>query len=384
MRLLYLSNYYNHHQKPLADALYALLGKDYNFVETTGVPDFRKKLGYQEITAPYVIKYNDHTKGKIDNMIMEADVVIYGEAPLCLIKKRLGARRLTFRDDECRYRSITRFLKWPIYTYNSLYLNKGYLLSASAYGPVDYLLSGMNPKKCFRWGYFTKVKDYGDPQKLICKKNSDDHIRILWCGRLIPLKHPEAFIYVAEKLRVAGYNFELNVLGTGKLESKLKLKVNMKGLNGIVNFHGSMPPEEVRKYMESSDIFLFTSDRNEGWGAVLNESMNSGCAVVAANNIGSVPYLIQDSVNGLVFNDLDWSDLYIKVKWLIDHPDERREIGKKAYVTMKDVWNGNNAAKNLLTLCNALLSNDKIHIMDGPCSKAPLLLRRWHGKIKIL
>ena len=45
-------------------------------------------------------------------------------------------------------------------------------------------------------------------------------------------------------------------------------------------------------YMESSHIFLlFTSDRNEG--AALNESMNSGCAVVASDAIGSVPYLMR-------------------------------------------------------------------------------------------
>lgn len=384
MTLLYLSNYFNHHQKPLADALYGLLGDDYCFVETENVPEFRKQLGYKEMTAPYVIKYNGDTKAYVEEKIIKSDVVVYGEAPISLIKPRLLIGRLTFKDDECRYRSISRFLKWPVYTYCSLFLNKGYLLSASAYGPIDYLLSGMNPKKCYRWGYFTEVKEYGSSEQLMLKKTSTNHIRILWCGRMIPLKHPESIIYVANKLKNDGYDFELNVIGTGKLEDVIREKIKQYKLEKCVFLLGSMGQKDVRSYMERSDIFLFTSDRNEGWGAVLNESMNSGCAVVAGNNIGSVPYLIQDSVNGLVYNDLDWSDLYIKVKWLIDHPEERREIGKKAYATMKDVWNGNNAAKNLLTLCNALLSNDKTHIMDGPCSKAPLLLRRWHGKIKIL
>lgn len=51
-----------------------------------------------------------------------------------------------------------------------------------------------------------------------------------------------------------------------------------------------MKASEVRSYMEKADIYLFTSDFNEGWGAVLNESMNSGCAVVASHAIGSVPF----------------------------------------------------------------------------------------------
>ena len=49
--------------------------------------------------------------------------------------------------------------------------------------------------------------------------------------------------------------------------------------------------------MEKSEIFLFTSDKGEGWGAVLNESMNSACAVVASHAIGSVPFLLKDGEN---------------------------------------------------------------------------------------
>jgi glycosyltransferase involved in cell wall biosynthesis len=61
-----------------------------------------------------------------------------------------------------------------------------------------------------------------------------------------------------------------------------------------------MAPEAVRDHMEAADIFLFTSDFNEGWGAVLNESMNSACAVVASHAIGSVPFLLKDGENGFI------------------------------------------------------------------------------------
>lgn len=384
MKLIYLSNYFNHHQKPLADALYGLLGSDFFFVETESIPEFRKQLGYKEMTAPYVIKYSTDTKAQIDELILDADVVVFGEAPLKIIKLRYVSGKLTIRDDECRYRSVSRFLKWPIYTYYSLYLNKGYLLCASAYGPIDYLLSGMNPQKCYRWGYFTEVINYGSAEQLMQKKSPNKHIRLLWCGRLIPLKHPESFVYVANRLKEEGYDFELNVIGTGKLDNKLKCKVKSYNLCDCVFFHGSMKPEEVRTYMETSDIFLFTSDRNEGWGAVLNESMNSGCAVVAANNIGSVPYLIEDNINGMIYKDLNWSDLYDKVKYLMDNYDKRINIGTNAYHTMINVWNGDNAARNLIALCDALINNHRPPIETGPCSSAPLIMRKWRGLIKTI
>ena len=383
MTLLYLSNYFNHHQKPLADALYGLLGDNYHFIETSGVPEFRKKLGYQEMTAPYVIRYSEETEVSISRMIMDYDAVIYGEAPLKMIKRRLLSGKLTFRDDECRYRSISRFLKWPIYTYSSYFLNKGYLLCASAFGPIDYLLSGMKPKKCYRWGYFPKVNIYEDFDRLLMNKEGEN-VNILWCGRLIPLKHPESLLYVAEHLKNDGYNFELNVIGDGKLEGEMKRKAKEKNLDDCLHFLGSMKPEKVRSYMEKANIFLFTSDRNEGWGAVLNESMNSGCAVVAGSNIGSVSYLLEDGVNGFVYKDLNWNNLYSKVKLLFDNPPLRRSMGEKAYYTMKETWNGEHAAKNLMLLCDALIHGNSSPIKEGPCSPAPLLMRRWHGIIRML
>ena len=386
MKVLNLSCYFNHHQKPLADAMYALLGANYHFVETTGVPEFRKKLGYQEISAPYVLKYNEQTHEEIDRMIMDADAVIYGEAPVSLVKARYNARKLTLRDDECRYRNWTRFLKWPIYTYKSLFINKGNLLCASAYGPIDYLLSGMNPRKCFRWGYFTEVKKYESEDTLMKEKHfsKTGKVLIIWVGRYIGLKHPETAVYVAEKLNSEGYDFEMKMIGSGKLENKIKTLVEKKQLTDKVAVLGSMSPTDVRNHMEKADIFLFTSDRNEGWGAVLNESMNSGCALVADSNIGSVPYLIQDGVNGLIYKSTNKKDAYNKVKYLFDHTCKMRDIGINAYKTMIGVWNPQTAAENVLALFESLSHGEDTTVKEGPCSHAPLLMRTWRGKFKIL
>ena len=37
-------------------------------------------------------------------------------------------------------------------------------------------------------------------------------------------------------------------------------------LGEFVTLHGSMSPGDVRGYMERADIYMFTSDFNEGWG----------------------------------------------------------------------------------------------------------------------
>ena len=82
MKVAFLTNYYNHHQKFLADEMYKLFGDgNYYFVETIDVPEFRRKMGYgyQEVPS-YVLKYNDKTKGRIDGIINEFDVVIYNSS----------------------------------------------------------------------------------------------------------------------------------------------------------------------------------------------------------------------------------------------------------------------------------------------------------------
>lgn len=385
MKIVNISNYFNHLQKPLADSMYRVLGDDYKFIEITGVPEFRKKLGYQELKAPYVLNYKRDGAQLIEKLIEEADCVIYGEAPLDLVKKRYREGKLVFRDDECRYKSVSRFLKWPIYTYNSLFLNKGYLLCASAYGPIDYYLSGINPKKCFRWGYFPEVKHYASIDELFEKKSQNKKVKIMWAGRLIPLKHPEYTIYAAEKLKEKGYSFEINIVGGGSLEEKLKKKTDEKKLNDVIHFLGSMPPERVRSYMEESDIYLVTSDRNEGWGAVLNESMNSGCAVVAGSNIGAAPYLVKDGMNGIIFKSDNKKDFCDKVEYLLSNSALRLQMGKAAYETILNVWNGEKAAENFISLCESILAGKtEFPIKDGPCSHAPLLMRTWRGKFKVL
>lgn len=53
---------------------------------------------------------------------------------------------------------------------------------------------------------------------------------------------------------------------------------------------GYKKPEEVRERMEKADILLATSDRGEGWGAVMQRAMNSGCVVIADHMMGAVPF----------------------------------------------------------------------------------------------
>ena len=125
---------------------------------------------------------------------------------------------------------------------------------------------------------------------------------------------------------------------------------------------------------------LHTANRREGWGVVLNEAMNSGCAVVASHIVGAVPYLINDGDNGLVFKDGDVDDLYKKIKSLLDDPEKTKHICKNAYKTVTEMWNCDNTANRFVSLAKEMLSGNMSPELfeSGPCSKAEIIEDNWY------
>ena len=384
MRVVFISNYFNHHQKAFSDEMNKLTGGEYFFIETIPMEDERVNMGWNMINTPnYVLKnYNDVPENEyIRGLINEADVVIIGSASNKIISERLKRGKLVFRYSERIFKKGFAWYKWPIWMIRFFYQHNRhknlYMLCASAYTALDYAKTFSFINKTYKWGYFPEVKKYEDVDQLIESKKENS---LLWVARFIDWKHPEIPIQIVKRLQDDGYNVHLSMRGNGVLENDLRENIKKIGAEKYIDLLGAMSPEEVRKYMEQAQIFLFTSDRNEGWGAVLNEAMNSACAVVASHAIGSAPFLISDKENGCIYKDGDWDDLYKKVKWLLDNPKQRVALGKKAYQTMVQQWNAEIAARRFIEISKMLLSGqDKVDLYDdGVCSRANILKDNWY------
>ena len=353
MKIVTVSNYFNHHQKPLSEALYKITQGQFFFVATSPMSEERKKMGWDSANKPsYVLDVSacKEDEDKALRVIEQADAVIWGDAPIKYVKNRLKKGKLTFRCTERIFKKGFSFKEYVPRAIKHRLLNwpcrKQFLLCMSAYAAGDYAKMGLYKGRAYKWGYFTETKQY-DLQKLLDKKRENKEIFILWTARMIPLKHPEHALYVAERLKNDGYKFQMKFIGDGELITDLQHTAENKHLDEVA-FLGSMTPEEVRNYMEKANIFMFTSDQNEGWGAVVNEAMNSGCAVVANNAIGSVPYLIEHGKNGLIYDNGDICSLYANVKSLCDNQQMRETLGIAAYKTITDEWNAENAAHLLV------------------------------------
>lgn len=385
MEVTFFSNFLNHHQLPFCLEMKKHLGDEFCFVETEPIEQERLEMGYEDMGEKYPFVLKSYKNDECYKLALEkgykSDVVIIGSAPEIFIQERLNKNKITFRYTERILkegvvRALDPRVSYGVWKQNTRYKDKNmFLLCASAYTSYDMHLFGAYPGKMYKWGYFPEVKNY-DIDNLLKKKQENKEISILWAGRFLKWKHPEFAIKVAEGLKRKGYSFNLTMIGNGEMREDLRKEVQQKELQDVVLFKEFMPPESVRKYMEKADIFLFTSDFNEGWGAVLNESMNSGCAVVASHAIGSVPFLLKHGVNGMIFKSGDEIELLNQVMQLCDDEELRTNLGRQAYKTLSEEWNASNAALNFLKLSDAIMNKKTVEILSGPCSTADIVSQR--------
>lgn len=434
MKVVFVSNYINHHQIPFCNAMYERLNGEFVFVQTEPMEAERVQMGWDESGIPSYVKcyYGQEftqeaeqraSKSKADaaaaavcdSLIADADVVLFGGTddesyiaerlqsgkPVIRISERLYKegqwKAISPRGLKKKYQDHTKYRKAPVY-----------LLCAGGYVASDFHIVRAYPQKMFCWGYFPQTKHY-DVDKLLEKKGrtvnalQKDFVipQILWAGRMIDWKHPELALETAKYLKEKNVSFHMNIIGGGELLPKMKELAAEYGLQDTVEFLGFQAPENVRKYMEEADIYLFTSNRKEGWGAVANEAMNSGCALVANHMIGAVPYLVKNGENGFVYRDGDKEQLFALTQRLAQDKELRKKLGKNAYETIVNMWNAEYAAKKLLELIRTKVLSDKgcyeagqpkalrknkAAALEGkemlhPCSPAPILSERAAGKL---
>jgi len=374
----FISNYLHHHQLHFCNALFQILKSDFRFISTEVLSKEKRDLGYLEFSnsSSYTLNAYDSEQGISEAMELcgQSDIVIIGSAPEFYVRERIRNNKLTFRYSERLFKKgmirllDPRVLKHSYLTHTRYRSKNLHMLCASGYTSYDVSMIQAYPGKQWKFGYFPEVISY-DIKQLMNSKPVD-RMKILWVGRFLDWKHPERAIEIARRLRSNKLDFELHMIGTGKELLPMKKRVAQAELEDCVFFKGPMSPEQVREQMEKSNILLFTSNKQEGWGAVLNEAMNSACAVVASDAPGSVPYLIRNQVNGLIFRRGDLKQMYRCVLSLIENREQRESIGRNAYATMINLWTPENAADRIIQLGSSLLEGKAIRFEDGPCSKS--------------
>ena len=381
MKVTFVSNYINHHQIPFCEAMYAQLGEDYCFIQTEPMEEERVRMGWgAKLDKLPWLKLFYEEEAVCKKLIDDSDVVLFGGVEdESYIAGRLAEGKIVVRLSERIYKEgqwkaiSPRGLKKKYHDHTRYRKSPVYLLCCGGYVASDFHIVRAYPGKMFKWGYFPEKKIY-DIEALLEEKASrrkeTGKISLLWAGRFIDWKHPEYALQAAMKLKQEGYDFSLTMVGGGAMEKELRDMVHDGQLEDTVTFTGFQKPEKVREYMEQSDVFLFTSDYKEGWGAVLNEAMNSGCAVVANVALGAVPFLIKPEENGLIYPNQNFAKFYENVTKLIQNPNMINALGKEAYRTITEEWNAEAAANRLIPFLERLLKGEVVPEKENILSPA--------------
>jgi glycosyltransferase involved in cell wall biosynthesis len=384
MNISFVSNFLNHHQTPVADDLYKQLGEGYRFISTEPTPESFLKSGYSnyETLAYNVLAYKSEIEyNNALQLILESDIVIIGAHNETIVKftqARIHTGKPLIKYSERWHKEWKSYLFLPYHILNgnvwrdyiALRNKPVYLLCAGGFVANDCNLIGAYPNKRFKWGYFTSVKELQIENILNDKKNKKT--RMLWVSRFIDWKHPELPVKLAYYLKNKGFDFQIDMIGAGELKGETQNLINKLGVADCVRIVGTMPNDKVIEEMKQNHVFLFTSDRQEGWGAALNEAMSNGCTVVASDRIGSVPFLLSEPNTGMIFKSGNINSLQSKVEQLLNNRELCKDMALNAYKIMRNVWSPENASNNLLKLCKGIFEDnlDFVKIEKGPCSKA--------------
>lgn len=391
MKIVFYSVILNHHQANVADELWKQTGHSYCFVELVNLQaEYRKGDTHDYGDRPYLLRawQSKENYSKAMELAQTAVCCIFsGVQALPFLKERMKWGLLSFdMSERWLKKGILNLFSSSIlkiflaYHFGAWSRKPLYKLCCSAFAAADQYKVGTYHDRCYKWGYFTRVEKID--VEAFPDVSTSNITPLMWCSRYLMLKHPELPILMAERLKRKGYRFILDMYGSGEYEIPAQQLAKELKVEDVVRFIGVKPNDDLMDDMRRHSIFLLTSDRNEGWGAVANESMANGCILVASDAIGSSPYLIKDGQTGLLFTSPRTSSsfncpdrvaldsLCEKVEYLLNHPQEVQKMRQRSLALIQETWTPGTAAERLLTLINSLQKGEVTPFAEGPCSKA--------------
>ncbi len=143
--------------------------------------------------------------------------------------------------------------------------------------------------------------------------------------RFVHQKGLDTLIDALEQLKRGGLRFRVRLVGTGPLESKIRLRINERGLKDDVSIEGWAPQEALWK---NADLFVCSS-RYEGWGRTIVEAMAARVPVVTTD-VGCVGSFFRPQIDGRVVQPEDVNALVSAIREQMAESERREWMAKNA------------------------------------------------------
>lgn len=163
-------------------------------------------------------------------------------------------------------------------------------------------------------------------------RNKNKPLRIISVCRLTWIKGLEYAINALKMVKEDGVDFEYIIVGAGDMKEELQYLVNDLELNNQIKLVGSLFQEEVKRYLEHSDIFLLPSVE-EGFSNAVIEAQALGLPCLVSNTEGLIEN-IEHGKTGFVFEKRNVKDLAEHIK-RFDGMSEREFVAMRHHAVFR-------------------------------------------------
>lgn len=164
-------------------------------------------------------------------------------------------------------------------------------------------------------------------EKVLDRVKPNSKKLLVTSGRLVSVKGYDRLLEVCNKLNIAGFNYELWILGDGWDKPKLEEIIVRYKLSNVklLGFK-----ENPYKYIKQGDLFVCSS-KNEGFSLVIAEAMLIGLPVISTNcsgpnellNFGEYGFMVENTEDDLYEGLKEILNDEKKLKYYIDKSRER-------------------------------------------------------------
>lgn len=173
----------------------------------------------------------------------------------------------------------------------------------------------------------------------------------VYLGRLSPEKG--LFTLVTAFMKVAFNQARLTIVGEGPIRTKLQ---SIAKNDPRIRFTGYLSGNSLKEIVRGALGVIIPSEWYENAPISVLEAFGFGKPVIASR-IGGIPEMIDDGVNGYLFEPGNTIDLRNKLEELLDMPDGRiRDMGKAARRKVEKEYSAEMHYERLLTVYHRALS----------------------------
>lgn len=152
---------------------------------------------------------------------------------------------------------------------------------------------------------------------------------VIAAGRLVHQKNFSSLIRIWHLVAERHPDWHLQIWGSGELEAMLSSLIKDYNLQQQVTLMGYT--KQLLKEMANASIFAMSSEF-EGFGLVLVEAMSVNLPVVSYQCPAGPKDIITDGQDGFLIPKGDEVLFADRLCWLIEHDEERRQMGQMAYL----------------------------------------------------